>query len=139
MYQRLGNIYSDQRIGSFESEGTGFAGEGWSRRRWRSLTNEQLADRLAKKEAKLTQLRAKIASGSAGPNAARRATLLEQQATRLRNELAARKNPEALNGLGTFDLSAINPLQLGIGAVLGAGVYWFAVRPRLARAFRRKR
>lgn len=133
MYQRLGNLYTSQRIGSFESDGNGFAGAGRGRRGgWRGLSDEQLADRLAKKEAKLVQLRAKISAGSAGPNATRHAARIEQQAARLRDELAARKNPEVLNGLGMFDLGSLNPLQLGLGAVVGAGVYWFLVRPRLA-------
>lgn len=133
MYQRLGNLYSSQRIGSFESDGNGFAGTSRGRRSgWRGLSDEQLADRLAKKEAKLVQLRAKISAGSAGPNASRHATRIEQQATRLRDELAARKNPEVLNGLGMFDLSSLDPLQLGVGAVVGAGIYWFLIRPRLA-------
>jgi hypothetical protein len=56
---------------------------------------------------------------------------MEPHVAALRAELADRKNPEAFDGLGAFDLKALSPIQLGLGAVIGAGVYWFVVRPRL--------
>jgi len=153
MYQRLGNLYSGQRIGSFESDGTSFAPPGLapngpgSRRRLREQQQSEkkkarrcanLTDRLAKKEAQIVKIREKIASGKAGANAARRLAKFEQHAINIRSQLTSCTAP-VLNGLGMFDLSVLNPLQLGVGAVVGAGVYWFVVRPRLARAARRKR
>jgi hypothetical protein len=132
MYQRLGNLYTNQRIGSFEADDTKIGRRHRHRNRnvnVKELTNEQLTDKLAKKEMKLTKLQQKAASGNA--HAAKVLSRMEPHVAVLRAELADRKNPEAFDGLGAFDLKALSPIQLGLGAVIGAGVYWFVVRPRL--------
>jgi hypothetical protein len=134
MYQRLGNLYTSQRLGSFEGE-PGVCARG--RRNWARLSNEQLADRLAKKEMQIVKLQQRIAAGKAGANAARRLARLQERATMLRDALAARKNPTAINGLGAFDCAVCNPMGLAVLAAAGVGAYWFLVRPRMAR--RRKR
>lgn len=141
MYQRLGNLYTTQRIGSFESDGTGFGGgRGRACGRGRGLTklsNEQLADRLTRKEAKIVELQQRIAAGKAGKNAARRLERMQAHAARMRETLAARPNPVAINGLGTFE-SICNPVGFVAAGVIAVLAYKFVIQPKLARRKRRR-
>jgi len=121
MYQPLGNLYTSQRLGSFESDDTSFG-----QRRGRGLTVEQLTNRLARKEMRLLKLQHRAAAGNA--HAAKTLAKLEPHVAELRAELASRKNPDVLNGLSGFDMGGLNCLQLGVGALIGAGIYWFGVR-----------
>jgi len=103
MYQRLGDLYSGQRIGSFESDGNGFKRRrGRHRGKLKELSNEELADKIAQKEAHITQIQQKLSQGKAGPGAEARIKHAQRRIVKLRTELASRKPAEALNGFGEF-------------------------------------
>lgn len=151
MYQRLGNLYTGQRIGSFESDGNGLGGlrlrgkrnriPGLRARNLDKMPVEALADKLVRKEAALVQLQQKVASGQAGVNATRRLARMEKKAARIREALASRKNVDMLQGLGDIPVigSLCSPMGLGAVALAAGAGYWFLVRPRLARRRKRNR
>lgn len=146
MYHRLGNLYSSQRLGSFESDGTGFGDAfkkqtkqgrilGHRPRDISQMSSEALATKLTEKEAKIVQLQRKMANGTADKNAAKRLGRMQVKATKIREVLASRKNVDLLDGL---DVVA-SPVGIGAVAILAVAGYWFVVRPKMAAAMRRSK
>ena len=129
MYQPLGNLYAEQRLGAFESDGAVFEKTssvldrilGRHQRRGKSLkqlSNEQLASMLAEVESRKTK--------ATGEQIAR----LEKRSAAIKAEIASRKPA----GFGAFSMPTLcSPLGLGVLAAAGVGAYWFLVRPRMSR------